>query len=93
VNDAKRHASGTYQIVVQGKLDDSWTGWLDGMAITRAHTRDGTPIVVLTGLVADQAALRGLLSRLWDLNLAVIAITPAGATGSGPPDEPEGGAR
>ena len=92
MNEVQRHASAIYQIEVQGRLDESWAAWFDGMAITRSHARDGTPVVVLTGPVADQAALRGLLSRLWDLNLAVIAIAPAGATGSGPPDEPERGA-
>ena len=92
MDEVQRHTPGSYQIEVQGRLDDSWAGWLDGMVIARAHARDGMPIVVLTGPVADQAALRGLLSRLWDLNLTVIAVAPAGATGSGPPDEPERGA-
>lgn len=87
MNDAQRHTSGSYQIEVQGRLDDSWAGWLDGMAIARAHARDGTPIVVLSGPVADQAALRGLLARLWDLNLTVIALRRIA-----PPDEPERGA-
>jgi hypothetical protein len=91
MDEAQQHPYPTYQIVVQGKLDDSWAAWLDGMAIARAHARDGTPLVVLTGPVADQAALRGLLSRLWDLNLSLIAIAPVGASRSGAYDEPERG--
>ena len=87
MDDAKRQASGFYQIVVQGRLDDSWATWLDGMTIARTHARDGTPVVVLTGPVADQAALRGLLSRLWDLNLTVIAMRRIES-----PNEPERGA-
>lgn len=88
MNDTQQHTTGSYQIEVQGRLDDSWAAWLDGMALTRTHARDGTPIVVLTGPVADQAALRGLLSRLWDLNLTVIAVRRIA-----PPDEPERGAQ
>ena len=88
MNDTQRHTTATYQIEVQGRLDDSWAGWLDGMALTRAHARDGAPVVVLTGPVADQAALRGLLSRLWDLNLTVVALRRIA-----PPDEPERGAQ
>jgi hypothetical protein len=87
VDDARRQAPAFYQIEVRGKLDESWTRWLDGMAIARTHARDGTPIVVLSGPVADQSALRGLLSRLWDLNLTILALRRVT-----PPDEPERGA-
>jgi hypothetical protein len=86
VNDTQQHTTGSYQIEVQGRLDDSWAAWFDGMALTRTHARDGTPVVVLTGPVADQAALRGLLSRLWDLNLTILALRRVT-----PPDEPERG--
>ena len=94
MDDTRRHKQEFYQIVVQGQLDESWTAWLEGMTIAQADARDGTPLVVLTGPVADQAALRGLLSRLWDLNLTVIAIAQAtaGTSGSASPDEPERGA-
>jgi hypothetical protein len=85
MNDAKWQASGTYQIEVQGKLDESWAAWLDGMTIARRRASDGTPVVVLTGPVANQAALRGLLAGLWDLNLAVIAVRRIAL-----PDESEG---
>jgi hypothetical protein len=58
-----------YQIKVQGRLDESWSGWFNNMAIT--FEGDTT---TLTGAVVDQAALRGILSRLWDLNLALISV-------------------
>ncbi len=60
-----------YQIKVQGRLDESWSGWFNSMAI--ALESDTT---TLTGAVVDQAALRGILSRLWDLNLALISVNP-----------------
>jgi len=34
----------------------------------------GLPVTTRTGLVADQAALRGILCKLWDLNLTLISI-------------------
>lgn len=58
-----------YQIKMQGKLDESWSGWFNGMAI--AFDSDTT---TLTGAVADQSALRGILTKLWDLNLALISV-------------------
>jgi hypothetical protein len=58
-----------YQIKMQGRLDESWSGWFNDMAI--AFDRDTT---TLTGAVADQSALRGILTKLWDLNLALISV-------------------
>jgi hypothetical protein len=60
-----------YQIKVQGRLDETWSGWFNSMTIT--FEGDTT---TLTGAVVDQAALRGILSRLWDLNLALISVNP-----------------
>ena len=59
-----------YQIQVRGKLDKSWSDWLSGMTITSE-----SGITTLTGPVADQAALRGLLSKIWDLNLTLVSVT------------------
>jgi len=59
-----------YQIKMLGKLDESWSGWFSGMAITL----DGDT-TTLTGGVADQSALRGILTKLWDLNLVLISAT------------------
>ena len=60
-----------YRIQVQGQLDESWSQWFDGMAVA---FEDG--VTTLTGALADQAALRGVLDRIWDLNLAVISVNP-----------------
>jgi hypothetical protein len=63
-----------YTIQVQGQLDASWAEWFEGMAIVHQVDRDGRPVTLLTGIVVDQAALRGILSRIWNLNLAVISV-------------------
>jgi hypothetical protein len=64
-----------YRIRVQGNLDPNWSEWLEDMSIVYEQAEDGTQSTVLTGPVADQAALRGVLSRLWDLNLYIISVT------------------
>jgi hypothetical protein len=63
-----------YQIGVQGRLDASWSAWFNGLTMTYDADRDGQPITVLTGPIADQSALRGILNRIWDLNLIVVSV-------------------
>jgi hypothetical protein len=63
-----------YRIRVQGTLDPRWSAWLASMSIVSEPTADGCLSTVLTGPVADQAALRGVLARLWDLNLEIISV-------------------
>jgi hypothetical protein len=58
-----------YEIRVQGRLDDRWSAWLDGLDLSHAG---GT--TVLRGLVADQAALHGLLQKLRDIGLPLLSV-------------------
>ena len=60
-----------YTITVKGHLDPCWSEWFEGL--TMAYTEAGE--TVLSGSVADQAALHGLLMRIRDLNLTLIAVT------------------
>jgi hypothetical protein len=64
--------SARYEITVRGKLDAQWADWLNGMTV-KTESVDGTTI--LAGTVRDQAALRGILSYLWDLGLTLLAIS------------------
>jgi hypothetical protein len=74
MNDSKKYDESTvYQIRVKGILDPTWSDWFDGFTITT--TDDETE---LTGLVADQAALHGILTKLNDLGLAIVSMTQAG---------------
>ncbi len=66
-----------YQIKVQGRLHANWSGWLEGLTLTTEGANE-TAITTLTGTVADQAALRGLLTRLWNLNLIVVSVVRLG---------------
>jgi hypothetical protein len=60
-----------YEIRVQGRLDDRWAAWFEGLDLTR--TDDGT--TVLRGPVTDQAALHGLLHKLRDLGVPLHSVT------------------
>lgn len=63
-----------YQIKIQGQLDASWAVWFSGFTITSADGSDAQSLTTLTGPIADQSALRGLLNRVWDLNLIVVSV-------------------
>jgi hypothetical protein len=63
----------TYQIKVPGHLDQRWAEWDGQMAISATIDSDGQPVTTLTGTV-DQAALHGLLRRLYDLGLPLISV-------------------
>jgi hypothetical protein len=62
-----------YQIKVPGHLDESWSDWAGRMKITVESEGDGPPVTTLTGTV-DQAALQGLLRRLYSLGLPLISV-------------------
>lgn len=61
-----------YEIVVEGQLGARWAAWFDGFAITGGT--GGT--TVLRGSVVDQAALHGLLQKLRDLGIPLVALSP-----------------
>ena len=68
-----------YTIRVRGKLDESWFDWLGGVAMSFEPEPDGLGVTTLSGSF-DQAALRGLLTYLWDMNLTVLGVDTSGAT-------------
>ena len=70
-----------YQIKLEGRLNESWVDWFDGM--TFSYQGDGTTL--LTGEIVDQAALHGLLKKVRDLGLPLISVNqvePASKAGT-----------
>jgi hypothetical protein len=59
-----------YQIRLQGHLDFQWTDWFGGLTITLEDNGE----TLLTGPVVDQAALHGLLKKVRDLGLPLLAV-------------------
>jgi hypothetical protein len=64
----------TYQIKVLGEIDSAWSGWFADFRIETVRENDEVVVTSLIGPVADQAALRGILCRLWDLNLTLMSV-------------------
>ena len=64
-----------YTIRVSGRLEPHWADWFDGMHIHyHEHPHNET---VLSGHLADQAALHGILQRIRDLNLSLVGVERA----------------
>jgi len=72
-DDAACHRSSFYEIHVKGWVQPD-SGWFDGMQVTPL----GKEETLIVGLVADQAALHGLLMRIRDLNLPLLSVCQVG---------------
>jgi hypothetical protein len=62
-----------YRIQVEGWIGERWAHWFEGADLHTERACDGTPVTTLCGAF-DQAALRGTLARLWDLNLTLLSV-------------------
>ena len=63
--------AGRYEIRLTGYLEARWATWFDGFTVSR----EGGGITLISGPVADQAALHGLLQRVRDLGLPLVSVT------------------
>lgn len=59
-----------YDIRLKGHLDAQWATWFDGLTITLEENGD----TLLSGPVADQAALHGLLRKVRDLGMPLVSV-------------------
>jgi hypothetical protein len=64
----------SYEIRLGGRLEPRWADWFDGLSVTPQS--DGTTL--LSGAVVDQAALHGVLGKVRDLGLPLIAVRRTG---------------
>lgn len=76
MNEASSSELGDYVIRVRSHLDEKKRYWFEGMAMTIGYDEDGRPITTLTGRLADQAALQGVLAKIRDMNLTLISVNP-----------------
>ena len=59
-----------YEIRLKGQLNARWADWFDGMTITLDNNGD----TLLSGSVVDQAAMHGLLKKVRDVGLTLLAV-------------------
>ena len=70
------HRPRQYQIRVGGRLSPEWSEWFDGLAVTTTENDE----TLITGWVADQSALQGLLKKVRDLGLPLLSVNPVEPT-------------
>jgi hypothetical protein len=67
-----------YRILIHGTLDASWSDRLGDMTVSAARLADGTPVTTLSGELADQSALVGVLNTLHGLGLPLVSVERIG---------------
>jgi hypothetical protein len=65
---------GIYRIKIQGRLSDGALRRFDEFEISVSLNAKGLPITTLTGQIADQAALHGIVARIRDLGLPLVLV-------------------
>jgi hypothetical protein len=65
---------GTYRICVSGRLNATWAGYFEEMVISETIDTYSTILTTLTGELPDQAAVQGVLQKLYNLGFPLIAV-------------------
>jgi hypothetical protein len=60
----------TVEIRIEGQLDENWTEWLENLSVRHEAGNE----TILTGKVADRAAVYGLIAKLRDLGLTLLSV-------------------
>jgi hypothetical protein len=63
---------GFFEIQVKGHLNSQWSDWLEGLQVKLLDSGE----MILSGHLVDQAALMGVLNRLYNLNLTLLSVNP-----------------
>ena len=66
-------AATAYELRVRGRMDAYWSTWFDGLLI---RYDDATGTTTLSGVVADQSELHGLLAKVRDVGVHLISVAP-----------------
>ena len=64
----------TYRISIMGTLDKKWSDYCGGMTIEHDIALNQYPMTTLTGILADQSALIGILNSLYDMGCPILSV-------------------
>ena len=64
----------TYRISIMGTLDKKWSDYCGGMTIEHDIALNQYPMTTLTGILADQSALIGVLNSLYDIGCPILSV-------------------
>jgi hypothetical protein len=70
----KSHQKYLYQIQIRGQISPERAAYFAGQGLESRLISAGEPATLLNGEILDQAHLRGLLNKIWDLNFEVIQV-------------------
>ncbi|NIM95795.1 MAG: hypothetical protein GTO18_19010 [Anaerolineales bacterium] len=63
-----------YEITVFGELDSRWSEWFSAIKITIERSDDRPPLTTLHCPAMDQSMLRGVINKIWDMNLNLVSV-------------------
>jgi hypothetical protein len=66
----------TYQIIVEGRINATWSDRLEGMTICQVMSDTEPPVTATTleGKLRDQASLAGVLNTLYELHFVILSV-------------------
>lgn len=70
------HLRSPYIIEIQGELNGRWSEWFSAVKITVDRLDDRPPFTTLHCPPMDQAKLRGVINKIWDMNLILVSVNP-----------------
>lgn len=74
-NRLARDTPAIYQICVQGTLSAAWMACFGNLTVRPSDDAARGPVTILTGEVADQAALLGVLNSIYDLGYPLLSCS------------------
>ena len=75
MNQVNYSGSGNYIIKVRGHLGEESRYWFEGLDMEAGFDDEERPITTLSGPLADQAALHGVLAKIRDMNLPLVSVS------------------
>ena len=73
-NQPDPYLASLYRIKLRGRLKESWSEWFNGMTIEFEMVAGEKPVSTLTGFLADQSALHGILNKIRNLGLKLLSV-------------------